>query len=109
MGTTYTVMKKGKLTVELDEMSNLFALHVTGTSGVSNEQVMVDMEPTENWARTSTSLAPDDVIKMALEMLKVASYWCDSDDFDKAVRDWRGSEVSYEATMLRSIGKVGAE
>jgi hypothetical protein len=106
MGTEYRILKKpDSLDVVLDESSNVFSLQMSGAK--------LRVFPKEEIAHASADgpfdLTPDDVIKMALEMLKVASYWCDSDDFDKAVRDWRGSEVSYEATMLRSIGKVGAE
>lgn len=103
MGTEYKVLSKNGIEVSIGEGSNVFELCLSdtreGDGTMLSDEGRVDRVDTH-----SVRLTPEDLIKFGLEALKVASYWCDSDEFNKAVIEYRGSHSTYEATMLRSIG-----
>ena len=96
MGTDYSVHDKDGTKIELAEMSNRFTLFVTSGAGTPLTDVT-----------SYGHLTPDDVIKMGLEMLKVASYWTDSEEFAQSVAEWRKRHCAYEGTLLRTLGEVG--
>lgn len=62
MGTEYTILKKGKFTVDLFEGSNEFTVFV------SDDGVYCDTPPT-------TRIEVTDLLAMAAELIKVASYF----------------------------------
>lgn len=106
MGTTYTILAKGALRVELDEMSNRFSLDISGRADYNApDSISVSTEVEErdidafrdapdlervpsHTACTRRTLTPTDVVGMALEMLKVATYWADSEDLATFIKDY---------------------
>ncbi|UXS23131.1 hypothetical protein [Agrobacterium tumefaciens] len=69
MSTSYPIFKSKALLIELDERSNTFSLDVTSGVDTALEELTAYGDFT-----------PDEVIAMALEMLKVASYWTSEDE-----------------------------
>lgn len=88
MGTSYTIHKKDGLEIELDEMSNEFHVTVTAGAGTSLE------EPT-----SYGPLTPEDAIRMGLECLQTASYWCSEEEFRRVAQEW-ASKNSYGADVI---------
>jgi hypothetical protein len=98
MSTEYEILRVDEDTyVSLDEHSNRLDLSVNFDED-KNSCVVRD-------------LSPEQIVEMALEMLKVASYWMDSDDFNivlKAYLEKKGPHA-YEATVMRDIGRAAEE
>lgn len=89
MSTQYTIMDKGQMLVELDESSNRFSFSFT----------------TKEETTFYGSFEPEEVVGMALEMLKTASYWIDSEGFKEAVADHINSKADrhYYRDCIREI------
>lgn len=119
MGTTYTIFAKGALRIELDEMSNRFSLDLTGKAyydepdsiSVSNEPELMSLDAIPSMgapeveamcstAATRRNLTPTDVVGMALEMLKVATYWADQDDLATFIKDYATKDGYIDSELL---------
>jgi len=79
MGTTYAIYEDEKAAFELDEMSNTLSLCM------GNEDSVIQ----------TRRLAPDQVIQIALEMLKVCSYWTEEGTVEKSIEAFKAKEYSW--------------
>jgi hypothetical protein len=91
MSTEYIIHQGDGEYLSLDEHSNLFDLSYTGPIEVAC--IMRD-------------LTPNEVVHMALRMLATVSYWMDSDELEASVKDYIKSTLSYNASLLRDLGRV---
>ncbi len=78
MGTTYTIAKQGETEFYLDEHSNKLDVVVSELDAEGNNNTV------EIRAQT-----PEAVVQMALEMLKVCSYWTEDGYIEKAIADFK--------------------
>jgi hypothetical protein len=87
MGTTYTVYEKNGLGIELHEGSDEFSLMLTGGAG-KHHRIDVDYDDESVVsACTPRRMKQGDLIGIALELLKVASYFGE-DEMKKQVDDY---------------------
>lgn len=77
MGTEYVIHSDDHVEISLNEMSNLFELSICGDSVSHYTDAVKPMSVTHD------QLSPGQVVKMAVRMLQVASYWMDDTDFDR--------------------------
>ncbi len=84
MSTDYTVLQTKGLTVELCEGSNLFAINIETDDAPGGSRLMTGGERFPSGVSTTRALTADDVVTMAIEMLKVASYSMDAADMQRA-------------------------
>ena len=85
MSTSYTVLKTGTTHIELDERSNRFSLDIDNGLDAVNYG----------------DFTPEEIIGMALEMLKTASYWT---DLEVAAAEYisKKSDKSYYLEVLKA-------
>ena len=81
MGTTYTLIEKNNITLDLDEMSNKFDLIL-----------WEDLEPDHALPEMGNNieipdLTVEDVTEIALEMIKACSYWAKDRDYMERVAE----------------------
>jgi hypothetical protein len=84
MGTTYRIAKQGNLEFTIDEHSNKLDLCVG-----ANVELNGTKYGNGSIAVTMSNLAPEAVIQMALEMLKVCSYWTEDGTVERAIAEFR--------------------
>jgi hypothetical protein len=98
MSTDYALIKTSNgESVCLGEHSNLLDVYIEN-DGVDD-------------VSCAKNLTPAQIVTMALNALKVASYWMDSDEFTEALKSYvRGTgRGSYEAGMMRDIGRAAED
>jgi hypothetical protein len=95
VSTQYEVLKKGGYIIELDEHSGVLDIAV-------GRAVPVDEM---DWEARVRDLTPEEIVKMALEMLQVASYWMNREDFANAARAW-ALHTGVSDDMLRTFGEA---
>lgn len=94
MSTSYTILKKDALEIELHESSNRFQIGFDddGPMGLGYQHL-------------DASITPEDLVGMALEMLKVASYWTDPQGLKAAVQTKVGADF-YLRDVVRQVGEA---
>lgn len=106
MGTEYTILRKGGLTVSLDEHSNVFDLYVEAEQGA---KLSLDIEDGCRAHTKEPALEPKDLVRMGLATLKVASYWCSEEDFESFVREYlsaNGGQLSYDVGIIDTLNRA---
>lgn len=102
MSTEYVVLKHGDGSVILDETSNLFELSLERCYGITGAET-IDVMSLEN-------LTAAQLIGLAIELLKVASYATTEDTFEQAVVEFLHSKPDrgYYAEILNRMWWHGA-
>lgn len=75
MGTTYDIATIGGKNIELDEMSNTLTLWVG--------------------AEKTDRAEPEVIVKIALKMLTVCSYWMEDGAIEKAIQEYKDAGYSW--------------
>jgi hypothetical protein len=89
MSTEYILHDKDDYVFSADERSNVFDLFIHCRFDQTNDGVV-------------RSVTPEELVTIATEMLKVASYWCSEDDMMKHVID-ACKDSSYKKDLLASM------
>jgi len=81
MGTTYTLIEKNNITLDLDEMSNKFDLMLW--EDLEHDRALPEMGNNIEMS----NLTAEEVTEIALEMIKVCSYWAEDRDYMERVAE----------------------
>ena len=101
MSTSYTLLERDGLVVELDEGANKFSVDITG-----DITMMAAEEGFGAQAYTSRSIKPEEVVAMAMEMLKVATYWMSDEEFYSAVSSKLDGKHGHLTSYIRQMGEL---
>ena len=97
MGTSYTLHKQGNIELAVDEMSNKFSIGVFGEE--QGEIASVD------------GLSVDELVRVGIECLRVASYWTDDEGLRVAaymrhIEDKRNNTDFHTRSVIKEIWEV---